>query len=100
MNVFDGLPDIFVDVFGDDIPITYNGVGIKGIWVDPSVTLSIEASVGFVATQPELHVQASDFPTVQPKEGDSVVRGGIAYRVDGPPRPDGKGMIVLTMGKA
>lgn len=97
MSVFDGLPDIFVGAFGE--PVVYNGGEIAGIWIDPPALVSLPLGVPVATTRTELHVRATDFPTVQPAEGDVVVRAGVTYRVDGPPQPDGKGMIVLTLGR-
>ncbi len=97
MSVFEGLPDIFASTFGESL--LYNGSEIVGIWIDPPALVSLPLGVPVATTRTELHVRASDFPMVQPAEGDTVVRAGVIYRVDGPPQPDGKGMIVLTLGR-
>lgn len=43
----------------------------------------------------ELHLLAAD--VASPAEGDRVVVRGVTYRVVPPIRPDGKGMIAVTL---
>lgn len=99
MSTFDGLPDIFADAFGE--PVTYQGRSIVAIWIDPALVASMPFGVGVVTSRTELHVRAADFE-VPPTEGDAPIvrlKDGSTWRVDGPPQPDGKGMIALTLGR-
>lgn len=95
MGVFDGLPDVFARSFGETV--LYNGGEIVGIWIQVPILDSLSSGPEVATNRTELHVRSSDFPT-EPAEGDTVVRGGVTYRVDAPPQPDGKGMIALTLG--
>lgn len=94
MSVFGGLPDVFVGTFGESV--AYNGQEISGIWIERPLLVSNFEGVSVEAMRTELHVRDADF-LVSPVEGDTVERNGKTYRVDAPPRFDGKGMVILTL---
>jgi hypothetical protein len=99
MNVFDGLPAVFVRVFGE--PVDYTPAGgvtkrIRAIWNETplSVLLGNEAVDG---SKTELSVWETDIAA--PKEGDAAVRvkNGKRMVLSTPIMPDGKGMIVCNL---
>jgi hypothetical protein len=98
MSVFDGLPAIFVNVFGEPVDYTTGGVTktIRAIWTETplSVLLGNEALDG---SKTELSVLASVVP--EPKEQDIAVRhkDGKRMVLSSPIMPDGKGMIVCNL---
>lgn len=103
--VFEGLPDAFAETFGEAVIYTPADSGvallINAIWIEEPVTaFDGLASVGADDVNVTLHVRSADVP--QPAAGDCVERvaTGKTGRVVSPIRPDGMGMIALTLEAA
>lgn len=100
MSVFDGLPDIFTDTFGE--PVSYMPVAtgvartISAIWWEASLDAALDG-VDVDLSETKLHVRAADVPS--PKEGDRAQRvsDSKVMLVSTPILPDGKGMIVCNL---
>ena len=104
MSVFDGLSDIFVDVFGEgDQAVIYTPVStgvaqpINAIWWEAPLDIVIGDNVAADGNRTQLHVRASDIPN--PQEGDIAqrVRDSKVMIVTTPIHADGKGMIVCNL---
>lgn len=99
MSVFDGLPKIFANVFGEPVDYTpASGVTkrIRAIWTETplAVLLGNEAVDG---SKTELSVQASDIASPQPDDVAVRVKDGKRMVLSTPIMPDGKGMIVCNL---
>lgn len=102
-DVFDGMDQEFVDVFGEpvvytpkatNVPLGADGK-ISAIWIErPGLAVAGEADTD--VAEVTLHVQAS---VVVPVEGDTAqrVKTGRTCRVVPPIRPDGQGMIACAL---
>jgi hypothetical protein len=99
-DVFDGMADIFADVFG--CPVVYTPIAggspatINAIWWETPLTVTI-GEVAADARQTQLSVRAVDVP--DPQEGDTATRvsDGKVMTVTTPIQPDGKGIIVCNL---
>lgn len=102
-NVFDGLPDIFAETFGEAVEYTPLDTGvakvIRAIWWQTSLTVGFEGA-GVDASKTELSVRAAD--VASPREGDIAKRlsDGKIMTLSTPILPDGKGMIVCNLAAA
>jgi hypothetical protein len=100
MSVFDGLPDIFADTFGESVIYTPLASGvpatITAIWLETPLDIALTGADGD-AINTDLHVRATD--VAAPAEGDTAQRvsNGKLCRVVPPIRPDGNGMIALAL---
>lgn len=100
-SVFDGMPDIFADTFGEAVEYTPQGGAskvIRAIWWETSLSIDGLDGAGADASKTELSVRASD--VADPREGDMVKRlsDGKSMVLTTPILPDGKGMIVCNLG--
>ncbi|MBX6427140.1 MAG: hypothetical protein IRZ09_14590 [Variibacter sp.] len=101
MSLFDGLPDAFVETFGEEVVYTPAATGvaatITAIWMEEPVAVALEGEAGGDDVAVTLHLRAADVPA--PAEGDRAQRvaTGRTMRVVPPIRPDGQGMIVCTL---
>lgn len=98
-SVFDGMPDIFVGSFGEDIiytPSSGSPRTIRAIWIEVPDMQPVLMSDSDI-TISRLHVRASDI--AEPLEGDTAlrVRTGKLCKVVPPIRPDDKGMIACAL---
>lgn len=103
--VFDGLPDIFTESFGE--PVIYTPVAtsipsdppISAIWRETSADVVLGGGEGVAADsgRTTLSVRAADVPA--PAEGDTArrVSDGKLMIVSTPILPDGKGMISCNL---
>lgn len=101
MSVFDGLPDIFADTFGEAVDYTPAGaqdpVRITAIWWETTATIGLADGISEDTPRTELSMRASEIAA--PKEGDTAKRiaDGKIMMVTTPILPDGKGMIVCAL---
>jgi hypothetical protein len=99
VDVFDGMADIFADVFGVAVDYTPLATGvtarINAIWWELSLVVP-DAVVMTDANKTELSVRAAD---VVPVEGDTArrVSDGKLMTVSTPISPDGKGIVVCNL---
>ncbi len=101
-GVFDGLPDIFIETFGEPVSYTPAGgdpVAISAIWTQEPIEVLLGDNIAVDAGKTQMSVRAVD---VTPREGDSVTRiaDNTTMTVVTPIRPDGKGMIVCDLTRA
>lgn len=101
-SIFDGLPDIFVDSFGEPVSYTPIATGvpigtgdppvIQAIWTESSLDSGLGTDAPTDAGRTTLSVRAAD---VTPVENDTAVRvaDGKTMKVATPILPDGNGMI-------
>lgn len=99
MGVFDGLADIFSDVFGEAViytPVSGAPIAINAIWWESSAGLPGADGVFEDVQRTELHVRAAD---ISPQEGATATRvaDGRVMLITTPIRPDGKGMIMCNL---
>jgi hypothetical protein len=103
-SVFDGLDNVFVAAFGEPVVYTPQSTGvplgpdgtISAIWIDvPGFAVHGEADTD--TTEITLHLRAAD--VAAPAEGDTArrVKDGRTCKVVPPIRPDGKGMIAVSL---
>ena len=100
-DLFDGLPAIFRDTFGESVIYTKAGgipLELQAIVLVPTLLVQGLAEVDLVSADTEIHCATADLP-VGYGANDSVVVRGIAYRVKAP-MPDGRGMVRLPLMKA
>jgi hypothetical protein len=100
-DLFDGLPAIFRDTFGE--AVTYMKVGdahleIQAVVLTPALLVQGLAEIDVVTADTEIHCAVADLPAGY-GEGDTVVVRGASYRVKAP-MPDGHGMVRLPLFKA
>ena len=96
----------FAEHLGEREVIVYTRLGGAPITLEAGRAIFFEEPVTIVHddgsastdnAQKELHLQAADIPA--PAEGDTVLVRGITYKVVPPIRPDGKGMIAVSLVK-
>lgn len=100
-DLFDGLPAIFRDTFGEAVTYTKAGGApseIQAIVLTPALLVQGLAEIDVVTADTEIHCAAADLP-VGYGEGDTVIVRGVSYRVKAP-MPDGRGMVRLPLFKA
>lgn len=100
MSVFDGLPDIFTEALGVSVVYTPQGgspVTIDAISVERSIEVQLADGPAVDDRRHVLHVRAADI--AEPREGDQVTIDGDTFKVVPPIRPDGKGMIAITLSE-
>lgn len=99
-SIFDGLPDIFTDAFGEAVDYTPAATGlttrINAIWTEGTLDMSPGIGIASDEAKTTLSLKASDFI---PVEGDRAVcvKTGRSMEVTTPILPDGKGMIVCNL---
>jgi hypothetical protein len=97
MSVFDGLPDIFTDAFGEAVTVTPSGGDAREINAifrrrpREQFGSGIGGRVAFEATISARTVDVSDIA-----DGDAVAIGSRSYEVRAI-QPDDKGMSMLTL---
>lgn len=103
-SLFDDMPDIFTDAdtgFGETITYVSSETGrkktINAIWIEHPVMQGLDPKAD--AASITLEVRAADIPN--PVEGDEITRVAtkLTMKVVPPIRPDGNGMISLTLSK-
>lgn len=99
--VFDGMPDAFIQAFGE--PVTYTPASgapklIESIWTETSDDVVIGDHAASDTARTTLSVRAED---VTPAEGDTATRvaDGKTMTVTTPIQPDGKGMIRCNLAE-
>jgi hypothetical protein len=101
-DVFDGVAEIFIDVFGEAVVYTPAATGIpktiRAAWLETALS----ANIGDVAAdvrKTELSVLAA--VVADPKEGDQARRekDGKTMKVTTPIQPDGQGIIVCNLAE-
>lgn len=103
MTLFDGLPDIFTDSdvgFGESVvytPQSGTAGAISAIWTERPVTPDMAEFVKGDAIRMTVDVRAEDVPNLA--EGDLFEREetGVVGRAVPPFRPDGEGMVTVTL---
>lgn len=92
--LFDGLPDVFIETFGQDVTIQPNGhapTEIRAIFgnrSDPLLDTSYQ--------EPVLRARSGDIAALS--DGDPVTISGVSY-VARTFEPDGKGMTTIRLEK-
>ncbi|WP_439611502.1 head-tail joining protein [Reyranella sp.] len=99
MSLFDGMAEIFRDTFGEAVIYTPAGaapLAIEAIYFETPLTIAHDDGGAPVDSQAkELHVAAAD--VAAPREGDRATVRGVTYKVVPPFRPDGQGMIAVSL---
>lgn len=94
-DIFDDLPDAFIEAFGEPVIYTPAGgtpVPLQAIWNDGSLTSPLGFDPAADTGKTRLSVRAAD---LTPAEGDTAQRlaDGKVMNVAPPILPDGKGMV-------
>lgn len=103
-DLFDGLPDIFVETFGELVDYTPAATGVmrtlQAVWVERSEDAGLGDGVDVDICTTRLHVREADVP--DPQEGDLAQRRktGRSLQVSPPILPDGQGMIACALVEA
>lgn len=103
--VFDGLPDVFAGAFGEDVIYTPASTGVARlitcIWIEEPVSaFDGLASVGADDVNVTVHVRSADVPQLSAGDWVQRIANGKTGRVVSPIRPDGMGMIAVTLEAA
>lgn len=100
-DLFDDMPEVFADTFGEDIVFTPIATGIaatvQGIWSDKPVIDGMESRSTGRAIR--LDLRLAELGDVDPVEGDKVTRvaTGETGTVAPPIMPDGFGMVSVVI---
>lgn len=100
-DLFDGLPAIFRDTFGESVTYTKSGgspLEVRAVVLTPALLVQGLAEIDVVTANTEIHCAVADLPAGY-GEGDAVVVRGVGYRVRAP-MPDGHGMVRMPLLKA
>lgn len=100
-DLFDGMPDIFRDTFGESVIYTKVGgapLDLQAIVLMPALLVTGIADVDVVTADTQIHCAVADLPSGF-GERDTVIVRGVTYRVRAP-MSDGQGMVRLPLTKA
>ncbi|WP_428673701.1 head-tail joining protein [Reyranella sp.] len=101
-SLFDSLAPLFVQVTGDDVPVSYTHAtattDVLGIFEVPALIVQgLADGADIVDADASFHCAEADLPAGY-GEGDTILRRGTTYVVKAP-MPDGHGMVRLPLFK-
>lgn len=103
--IFDGLPELFVETFGERDGVIYTPIAtgvplddpLDAILIDDPLDVVIGEQVGGDDVRKTLHMRTAD--VAEPAEGDLAEIDGVTWTVVPPFKPDGKGMVSVTLAR-
>lgn len=99
MGLFDGLPELFTETFGQAVVYTpLNGTAKTVQAIHFADAVDVELGNGGPpadGVRRRLELRIADVPL--PAEGDTAVIDGVTYKVVPPIAPDGQGMVSVFL---
>lgn len=89
----------------DDLPIFFKDFGVDATWNSTTFKVLFHNAYEAVTLfnldigSKNVYVETKDSDVVGAKDGDPFTVNGVAYKVIGPPQPDGTGITVLELSK-